>query len=597
MTDVRLEPRLHRLALRLFFDLCPLSPREVYLYVRRVARDDEVCRPAVVTEELRTPFGVRVEAALEERGGTRDAGYAAHLLEGVSLLDVAPNLVQAYEGQRAATSLGYARSSFRFDTVDEARLALAVQARHTRGDVDDVLACLVRAVECHTSALVPCGEGGGGGDLRVGLLGRVLPPLRPSVHLEPRDGLVTSGTSQWSALTDAVACASRDGEDDADATTLTVLADGGGHAVRIVVVHAHWDVVRGAWEEGEASCGSALVHRREPECRLLFWRGGAPCAGVVELDFVRLRRRRPWWVSRTTEFVDSRVLCGMRRPREGCGTDDEDEDADVGHEPWRLVLPKDDVLASTQNRGTVRALPPCIEADDVPCDKKSKVLVEKWIKSARARHARIPFLVQPLVFVDDPGTRVSSDGQLWMERISPSSSTSSHVEEVVRMQTVAVFRDGFKEPYVSGIFKRLLDDPCAGICLVSRRGSHLEASTPVAAFAVKSFACIFADGAHGTALMIDSFAVSASERSSGMGSRVYEEFCLRGIGRRVRTSQRIFVFAQCIRTGEARKFWRDKLDDSSAARALMLQAVQLCPDRMEIHGEADCDPRAREVWF
>lgn len=96
------------------------------------------------------------------------------------------------------------------------------------------------------------------------------------------------------------------------------------------------------------------------------------------------------------------------------------------------------------------------------------------------------------------------------------------------------------------------------------------------------------------ACCIDSFAVSSSHQGSGVGNATFHGFLRGSCAYLSLPESSYFVFAQCVRTGEAKHFWYDKLDDSSCARSLMLQAFDLDMLRIPIQPATQCAPRARE---
>ena len=96
------------------------------------------------------------------------------------------------------------------------------------------------------------------------------------------------------------------------------------------------------------------------------------------------------------------------------------------------------------------------------------------------------------------------------------------------------------------------------------------------------------------ACCIDSFAVSANYQGSGVGHVTFHAL-LRGVCDRASTAGTPYiVFAQCVRTGDARHFWYDKLDESTVARSLLLQAFQIDAKRIPVQLISQCAPRARD---
>lgn len=129
------------------------------------------------------------------------------------------------------------------------------------------------------------------------------------------------------------------------------------------------------------------------------------------------------------------------------------------------------------------------------------------------------------------------------------------------------------------------------------RGSHSvlfcvhNSSTMVAGVALHAYRCYFPDtNEFGSVWHIDGIAVARTNQGQGIGSRI-----LRNVVRKMASeySQRFIVVAQCLKKGLARRFWMDKLDLTSNAASLLLQALVIDPE-CHMPSDRDCDTRARE---
>jgi hypothetical protein len=142
-------------------------------------------------------------------------------------------------------------------------------------------------------------------------------------------------------------------------------------------------------------------------------------------------------------------------------------------------------------------------------------------------------------------------------------------------------------PYAHNAMQRLLADTVPGVYVVYNADGDC----------VSMFALVmYRTHANGDRLAccIDSFAVSSSHQGSGVGNITFHAL-LRGVCDRASTRGNSYhVFAQCVRTGDARLFWYDKLDESTVARSLLIQAFQNDPGRIPVQATTQCTPRSRE---
>lgn len=218
-----------------------------------------------------------------------------------------------------------------------------------------------------------------------------------------------------------------------------------------------------------------------------------------------------------------------------------------------------------------------VDLDDIVCDQKCRKVISKWSKSQTARGAETPFLVRVRPLLDDGSFK---SGTLTMRRES--------TEAEVRQSSLRVFTERFGIKYANHLVERCCDDDSCAIYSV------YDGDELVGAFAVVLYDSVSSNGESSVCAMVDSFAVAKSADGRGYGGRIFHEGVRRVAQRHAGPSSSYTVFAQCVRTGDAYKFWFDKLDDSSTARSLVLQALSVDGMRVPIQSEAECAPRCRE---
>lgn len=217
-----------------------------------------------------------------------------------------------------------------------------------------------------------------------------------------------------------------------------------------------------------------------------------------------------------------------------------------------------------------------VDIDTIDCDVKCRKVIAKWSKSQSAEGVNAPFLVRVRPLHDD-GTFHS--GGLNIRR--------EFTEAEVRQSSLLVFADRFGAKYAEGIVSRCCNDDSCAIYSV------YDGDTLVGAFSMVIYDSVSSSGCSSVCAMVDSFAVFTSMSGRNYGGRMFHDG-VRHVARKHAGTAAYTVFAQCVRTGDAQKFWFDKLDDSSAARSLMLQALSLDGLRVPVQSEAQCTPRCRE---
>ena len=218
-----------------------------------------------------------------------------------------------------------------------------------------------------------------------------------------------------------------------------------------------------------------------------------------------------------------------------------------------------------------------IDVDELTSDRNVRSVIRTWKKSHDSRYTQAPTLTSL--------ARVTFPDMLTHQEFSAHrvhTRTSQHGNGA---HAVLVERFGLE--YAEVAFQRILEDTVAGFYVVYNANRE----------AVSTFAILLYDThAHGNPLAcyIDSFAVSTRFQGFGIGGTTFHAF-LRGICHRVSSvGASYYVFAQCVRTGDARLFWYDKLDESTIARSLLLQAFSIESRRIPVQLISQCAPRARE---
>lgn len=221
-----------------------------------------------------------------------------------------------------------------------------------------------------------------------------------------------------------------------------------------------------------------------------------------------------------------------------------------------------------------------IDISVIDCgDAKCRKVISHWSKSNRTVDVDAPYLL---------GVRkLDAYADAAFEHDNLRATRQCTRDAIQESAAYGIFTERFGSEYASGVLDRCANDDHVGVYAVH----DLTTDTTVAAYSVVLYDCILDDGVRSVCLMVDSFAVLSSRSGSGVGGAAFHHM-LRALPERHGCS-RYAVFAQCIRRGDAQRFWNDKLDDSSVARSLMLQALALDANRVPIHSEAQCSPRSR----
>lgn len=525
-----------RLVRKMYKHVSPLAPLLIYHYVKRSTFEHDALGREF-THEHDNGCDLSVPG-----GDAKDWRFRS-----AKLSHVATNLLQEYADVEDADELetvGHARQTFRFDDVDRARLAIAVDKRHRKASVDDVLRCLSRALD-H-------------GNLRYGVTRECelqYLPMADIMHNNEHPSLgynnqhPTLGLSAWNDLVEAI----NNATDRGAVTILRALVDERCLSAPIYVVHHHWQIVHTDYE---------LVHRVIPQCTLLY-RQQAICGGVVELLHPCLQKAWPWWVLSTDlAYVRNvaRLLLGLS-----------DEEGVLRSD---LQEKLDDILRQQRDEHLDKRVK--LNASERAIER----VVQHWKQSASAEGVYAPFLLDEIDLVlDDDEHMVSGSLECTRTRCFDAKEGNALWD---------VLSSEFENTYATETIQRVKDNDIYGVYVVR----DFSSGTTVGAFAVVLYQCVFRDGESGVALMVDSIAVAGDAKGKGIGRVVFKNFCRLLAAKR---SRRYVVFAQCVIDGDGKKYWKNKLDDNGVARALLLQARRFRDGEcVPVHLETDCCPRARE---
>lgn len=137
-----------------------------------------------------------------------------------------------------------------------------------------------------------------------------------------------------------------------------------------------------------------------------------------------------------------------------------------------------------------------------------------------------------------------------------------------------------------------------GACYTARlstRTSHK--CPPLGVFSFFVFTCILEGDVDSVCIVIDGFATSKQNIGKGWGNRMFREGLL-GVARKVLqrhcvSSSKVMVVAECVVNPVGHRFWLDKLDETTEARCLMLQAFYLDPLVISVQAATCAVPRCR----
>jgi len=217
-----------------------------------------------------------------------------------------------------------------------------------------------------------------------------------------------------------------------------------------------------------------------------------------------------------------------------------------------------------------------IDVDELTSDRHVRSVIRTWNKSYESRYADAPTLtsIARVQFME-----TLTHGNFVAHRVH--TATSQH-----GIDAESVLVERFGNAYGEAAIRRNLADDVAGLYAVYNTHNRVCVST---------FALVMYHTYDGRlACCIDSFAVSTNQQGSGVGNVTFHAL-LRGVCDSASAVDTPYiVFAQCVRTGDARHFWYDKLDESTVARSLLLQAFQIDAVRIPVQLISQCTPRERQ---
>ena len=217
-------------------------------------------------------------------------------------------------------------------------------------------------------------------------------------------------------------------------------------------------------------------------------------------------------------------------------------------------------------------------------DKKTRAVITKMGKKLGGSRCECT-LAHVIVVLDLDG-----DEQLYSKNRKLNAVRRYRVDDMNGKDDVGqVFRTELGTGYGNEVVQRVATLPELACYLVED-----EAGTVIGAFCVLLFDCILSDGTPSLALMVDTFAVRRKCQGKGYGRLIFYDMVLPFAHRRLTAregSTRFVVFAQCVVARPGSDYWYDKLDDSSEARSLLLQACTRFPEHVNVQGGDCCTPR------
>ena len=304
-------------------------------------------------------------------------------------------------------------------------------------------------------------------------------------------------------------------------------------AARATIVPWHW----------EELVTGVLAHRTDTGV-VLRWIPLALVGGVLE---VTLGTEWPWWLDRGVRVVD---------------------DA-----PPPTDLPQLPCKRGRESSSPPSPAPVALSLDDL--GKTERRVLERWDRSAKARSVRRCRLRRSVVVTEER----------WLGANGSMSAVRCRRDDVGTVR--AVLKDNFPARFVDHVLSHAAADERIAVY-------HLYASdgTSLGAAMLVLFECTLANGEESVALMVDTFAVEVTQQGRGVGGRIFHDFCRRLADRHCPPrATSYYVFAQCVRKGDAGHFWYDKLDATSEARDVMLQAYHL--GHVAVQSDAQCEAKGR----
>jgi GNAT superfamily N-acetyltransferase len=325
IVDLPADPHVAGLCLRMYASVCTITPRCIYLYASGDDFTSDAHGAEMIEDSITWP-------TLHGCGGNEtDCRYNVTRMSHVPV-----TLVQEFAHTHESASFGTTRSSFTFESMDRALLALAVNKVHNRGTAKDVLSILCRSLDS------PCLNN---------VFGKKLTPIiGESSHLD--DNKVVIGTSTW--INFLKRTRSRRFMGKMEYLWVLCLGSCTNCGIKIVFVDHHWT------ESFDRSNRPCLSHRVVPECNLIFY-SQALSGGVVLFDYKDFDNSFHWWISDEMKRIPSELYLGITTTK-----------IRMREEGFTLEQPI--------------------------VDKRTKTVIEKWEKSSNSRGVYAPLLLKMVRF-------------------------------------------------------------------------------------------------------------------------------------------------------------------------------------------------------
>ena len=300
-------------------------------------------------------------------------------------------------------------------------------------------------------------------------------------------------------------------------------------AALLTLVHDHWRPL-----------SFGVLRHSLHDSVYLRWIPTALSGGIVELSLQGDDFGWPWWIDRDTKIVDD-VVQGRLPP---------------------LQLPN--------------AKRSCSVPFDTSSLSKSQIkVIENWTRSTKARGMNTWKLI---------GLRTATEeGRLFANGRFISIRRR---EDELRSYIQPTLEDNFGKKYANIAVENALKNEKS----VAFEIQDVVSGKTAAVVILLLFDAVTPDGRESVAVLIDSFAVNTQHHGRGIGGVVFHDWC-RFLAEQSTSADSYFVFAQCLKKGEAATFWKEKLDATSEGRNVMLQAFEL--GMVDVQTERDCEARAR----
>ena len=221
-------------------------------------------------------------------------------------------------------------------------------------------------------------------------------------------------------------------------------------------------------------------------------------------------------------------------------------------------------------------------------DKKERSTLETWKKSAK-RCEGDDLIVGKMLMLDEKD-----------DDIKGATLVASRVRaDLFNHPSATLLKQSFGEEFCNGLLQAATDFKELKMYLFAVRSkTDSDDASPVATFMCMLFHCTYVNGEDGEILFIDALTVDKDIREKGLGSETFE-ICRTMMERRTRTThqryKRYTILLQQLPANEPAKFWKDKADPTSEARAAMLQ-LHLAYPELKVLTNCNCTSRIRHYY-